>query len=89
VVSNQYGLAGRAARNWGPDTLEGELGDEELKANRRNQPEDTAAHKFRDEEYYRTKDFNLAYVEVPLLSVANWVWLYPFSSMSHHTPEAV
>lgn len=73
VVSNQYGLLGRAARNWGPDTLEGNLSDEELKTNRRNQPDDTAAHEFRDEEYYKTKDFNLGDIEVPLLSVANWV----------------
>jgi hypothetical protein len=75
VVSNQYGLAGRAARNWGPDTLEGNLPEEELKASRRDQPKDTSANKFRDEDYYRTKDFNLSDIEVPLLSVANWVSL--------------
>ena len=73
VVSNQYGLAGRAARNWGPDTLEGNLSDEELRLNRQDQPDDTAAHKFRDETYFSTKDFDLSAVEVPLLSVANWV----------------
>ncbi|KAI8686824.1 PepX-C domain-containing protein [Fusarium sp. Ph1] len=72
VVSNQYGLAGRAARNWGPDTLEGNLSEEELKANRNSQPDDTAKYKFRDEEYYKSKDFNLSDIEVPLLSVANW-----------------
>jgi hypothetical protein len=73
VVSNQYGLAGRAARNWGPDTLEGNLSEEELKKNRRSQPEDTAMYKFRDEEYYLSKDFSLSDIEVPVLSVANWV----------------
>ncbi|KAH7133855.1 Alpha/Beta hydrolase protein [Dactylonectria macrodidyma] len=72
VVSNQYGLAGRAARNWGPDTLEGSLTEEELQASRRSQPEDTAKYKFRDEEYYKTRDFKLSDIEVPLLSVANW-----------------
>jgi hypothetical protein len=77
VVSNQYGLSGRAARNWGPDTLEGVLSDEELSAARQTQPKDTAASKFRDDEYYRSKDFNLADIEVPLLSVANWVRLFP------------
>jgi hypothetical protein len=73
VVSNQDGLAGRAAKNWGLDTLEGTISEEELRANRRNQPDDTASHKFRDEDYFKTKDFNLSDIEVPLLSVANWV----------------
>ncbi|KAM0472429.1 hypothetical protein ACHAP7_008582 [Fusarium lateritium] len=72
VVSNQYGRPGRAARNWGPDTLEGNLSKEDLTANRNTQPEDTARYKFRDDEYYQTKDFNLSDIEVPVLSVANW-----------------
>ncbi|KAJ4247095.1 hypothetical protein NW762_013233 [Fusarium torreyae] len=72
VVSNQYGRPGRASRNWGPDTLEGNLSEEELTANRKTQPEDTAKYKFRDEAYYLTKDFKLSDIEVPLLSVANW-----------------
>ncbi|KAF5532894.1 x-pro dipeptidyl-peptidase [Fusarium mexicanum] len=72
VVSNQYGRPGRAARNWGPDTLEGNLSEEELAANRNAQPEDTAQYKFRDQDYYESKDFNLSDIEVPLLSVANW-----------------
>jgi hypothetical protein len=72
-VSNQYGLAGRAARNWGPDTLEGSLSEEELRASRRSQPEDAAKYRFRNEEYYKTKDYELSDIEVPLLSVANWV----------------
>ncbi|CCF38510.1 X-Pro dipeptidyl-peptidase protein [Colletotrichum higginsianum] len=72
VVSNQYGLAGRAARNWGPDTLEGSLPESELREARRSQPADTAEFRFRDDEYYSTKDFDLADIEVPLLSVANW-----------------
>lgn len=73
VVSNQYGLAGRAARNWGSDTLEGSLSEQELKSLRQSQPDDTVRYKFRDEEYYQSKDFNLSDIEVPLLSVANWV----------------
>lgn len=72
-MSNQYGLPGRAARNWGSDTLEGNLSDEELRANREDQTINTATHRFRDEEYYMTKDFKLEDIEVPLLSVANWV----------------
>lgn len=73
VVSNQYGLPGRAAKNWGSDTLEGSLPEEVLEFHRNDQPRDTAAHKFRDEDYYKTKDFNLSDIEVPVLSVANWV----------------
>jgi len=73
VVSNQYGLGGRTARNWGLDSLEGDLLEEELVANRQDQIIDTAKYKFRDEEYYSSKDFKLEDIEVPLLSVANWV----------------
>ncbi|RSL56817.1 hypothetical protein CEP53_006692 [Fusarium sp. AF-6] len=51
---------------------EGILSEEELKANRNSQPDDTAKYKFRDEEYYMSKDFSLSDIEVPLLSVANW-----------------
>lgn len=78
MVSNQYGLAGRAARNWGPDTLEGNLSEEDLVASRKSQPQDTVKHRFRDEEYFASKDFNLADIEVPLLSVANWVSQWRF-----------
>lgn len=73
VRANQYGLAGKAAKNWGPDTLEGDLSEEILEANRRDQTVDTLQNQFRDEEYFASKDFELADIEVPLLSVANWV----------------
>ena len=72
-VANQYGLGGRTERNWGTDSLEGILTEEELKINRVDQGEDTAKHKFRDEEYYRSKDIDLADIEIPVLSAANWV----------------
>ncbi|CAJ0547390.1 Ff.00g041440.m01.CDS01 [Fusarium sp. VM40] len=72
VSPNQYGKPGRAARKWGEDTLEGDLDEEALLKNRRDQTLDTAVHKFRDEEYYRTRDFDVEAIEVPLLSVANW-----------------
>lgn len=72
VVSNQYGLPGRAARKWGQDTLEGDLSDEERLKNRQDQTIDTLANKYRDEEYYASKEFKLSDIEVPLLSVANW-----------------
>ncbi len=73
VGTNQYGLPGRAARNWGEDTVEGDLSPEVLEKNRRDQRIDTAKYKFRDEDYYASKDFDLEDIEVPLLSVANWV----------------
>ena len=72
VVSNQYGLAGRAARNWGPDTIEGDLPEEELEANRRDQTIDNRDNSYRDQEYYASKEYSLADIEVPLLSVGNW-----------------
>lgn len=34
VAPDQYGLPGRTARNWGPDTVEGDLSSEELNRNR-------------------------------------------------------
>jgi predicted acyl esterase len=73
VLSNQYGLAGRAARSWGPDTIDGDLAPETLEANRQDQTIDTAKYPFRDMQYFASKDFNLQDIEVPLLSVANWV----------------
>lgn len=72
VVSNQYGKPGKAARNWGPDTLEGDLTDEELVANRQDQNEDNANNIFRDHEYYASKEYNMEDIQVPLLSVGNW-----------------
>ncbi|KAI0105867.1 X-Pro dipeptidyl-peptidase protein [Daldinia grandis] len=72
VVTNQYGRPGRAARNWGYDTIEGDLSEEELRANRRDQNEDNAAHHFLDEEYYASKDYNMSDIKVPVLSVGNW-----------------
>lgn len=72
VITNQYGRPGRNAANWGPDTIEGDLSEEELERNRQDQTIDTAKHKYLDEIYYATKDFSLSDITVPLLSVANW-----------------
>lgn len=72
VVSNQYGLAGRAARNWGPDTIEGDLTEDELRQNRQDQNIDNANNYFRDDLYYASKEYLLSDIQVPLLSVANW-----------------
>lgn len=72
VITNQYGRPGRAARNWGPDTLEGNLTEEEMASNRQDQTIDNLKYRFRDEPYYSSRDFKLEDIEVPLLSVANW-----------------
>jgi putative CocE/NonD family hydrolase len=72
VITNQYGRDGRAAAKWGEDTTEGDLSPEVLAANRRDQNDDNANNRFRDDEYYASKEFNLEDIKVPLLSVANW-----------------
>lgn len=72
VISNQYGKPGRKEKNWGPGSLEGDLTEEELEENRQDQTIDNVNNKYRDEDYYASKDFDLADVQVPLLSVANW-----------------
>ena len=69
VKSNQYGLPGRASRNWGPDTLDGNLTEEELKANTANLSQ---TQYFRDNERYTSVHFNFEDIQVPLLSVGNW-----------------
>jgi predicted acyl esterase len=72
VVTNQYGRPGRAARQWGPDTIEGDLPDDTLKANCRDQVIDNTNNHFRDDEYYSSKEYDLGAIQVPLLSVGNW-----------------
>ncbi|KAK4097285.1 alpha/beta-hydrolase [Parathielavia hyrcaniae] len=72
VITNQYGRPGRAASNWGLDTIEGDLSEEELAANRCDQTIDNRIHRFRDEPYHASKEYDLGDIEVPLLSVGNW-----------------
>lgn len=81
VLVNQYGRANRSKISFPPDgpgargqeeTIEGDLPDEVLVANRRDQTKDNEANRFRDDEYYASKEFRLEDIEVPVLSVANW-----------------
>lgn len=69
VAPNQYGLPGRAARNWGPDTIEGNLSANELDANRHK----SILHqqRFRDDQEIAAVNINLEDIQVPILSVAN------------------
>lgn len=72
VITARTAVLVREARNWGPNTIEGNLSEEELAANRQDQPKDNAAYKFRDEPYYASKEYHMGDIQVPLLSVANW-----------------
>ncbi|KIW88812.1 uncharacterized protein Z519_10296 [Cladophialophora bantiana CBS 173.52] len=72
VITNQYGRPGRSARNWGPDTVEGDLDELSLEKNRRDQVVDNRDNKFRDQKYYASKEYDMGDIEVPLLSVGNW-----------------
>jgi predicted acyl esterase len=81
VLVNQYGKPGRSTEKFRPDgpgareqeeTIEGDLSQEDLVANRRDQTLDNVANRFRNEDYYASKEFKLEDIEVPVLSVANW-----------------
>ena len=72
VITNQYGRPGRQASNWGPDTIEGDLPDDELQASRRDQTVDNQKNRYRDDPYYASKEYDMGDIEVPLLSVGNW-----------------
>lgn len=81
VLVNQYGRAGRSKLTFPPDgpgargqedTIEGDLPEDVLIANRRDQTKDNEVNRFRDDDYYASKEYCLGDIEVPLLSVANW-----------------
>lgn len=72
VATNLYGVAGKASRKWGPDTIEGDLTEEEIKANRVAQPDDLAKYKYLSEPYFTSRDYDLKNIEIPCLSVGNW-----------------
>ncbi len=72
MVNNQYGLAGRAARGWGCDTLEGDRSPADLESSRHDQRLDNEGNSFYDDEYYASRDYNMNDIQVPLLSVGNW-----------------
>jgi predicted acyl esterase len=86
VVANQYGrpldepiiqvkdIAGDGPMRpkTAPESLEGNLSEEERAQNRQDQTIDNQKYRFRDEEYYASKEYDMGDIEVPLLSVANW-----------------
>jgi putative CocE/NonD family hydrolase len=80
INSNQYGLPAREARGHAnlpglsarPANIEGTLTAEQLRENRTDQTIDTAKNRFMDDPYFASRDYDLANIKVPLLSVANW-----------------
>lgn len=72
IAPNQYGRPSRAESGWCPDTIEGDLSQEELLGSRKHLLEEPKASPFRDSECYASREFDLADVKVPVLSVANW-----------------
>ncbi|KDE07386.1 hypothetical protein MVLG_02426 [Microbotryum lychnidis-dioicae p1A1 Lamole] len=81
VVTMQYGNPEKRPRGWGPfgppgpplgpECIEGELSDEEREANRHDQTIDNRKNRYLDEEYYRSRTYDLGDIDVPTLSVAN------------------
>lgn len=59
--------------NVGPDTIEGDLDEATLIKNRFDQCIDNANNRFTDEPYYASREYDKGQIQVPLLSVANWV----------------
>jgi predicted acyl esterase len=72
VASNQYGLPGRESRNWGPDTIEGDLSEKELDENSIDRLSQARLNRYRDDPAFKDPEFNLEDIKVPILSVANW-----------------
>jgi putative CocE/NonD family hydrolase len=71
VKSNQYGRAGKADRGWGPDTIEGDLPEEELISTIFNTPEEVTKVRFADDPMFASMNIDFDAIDVPLLSVAN------------------
>jgi predicted acyl esterase len=72
VGSNQYGRSEGLDGEVPPIPPERVLTPEELAKNRREQPRDNQVYRYRDEEYYASKEYTMSDIEVPLLSVGNW-----------------
>ncbi|KAI0412952.1 acyl esterase [Xylaria grammica] len=86
VVANQYGRPrderintnentsgeGPMRPKSAPESLEGVLSAEERADNRQDQTIDNQKYRYRDEEYYASKEYDMGDIDVPLLSVANW-----------------
>jgi len=72
VKSNAYGLPGRAARNWGEDTIEGDLTPEELDMNTETIADEVLKARYTDDPFFATRELKLEDITIPFLSVGNW-----------------
>ena len=90
VITNQYGRPGRAARNWGPDTVEGNLSEEEMAVNRRDQNIDNSKYHFRDEEYYASREYALEDIEVSFICFHRSLLHFPqYLRVAHASFETI
>ena len=71
VKATQYGRSGKASREWGPDTIEGALSEEELSYNLINTPQEVIKFPYADDPMFAAMNINYDDITVPLLSVAN------------------
>ena len=72
IVQHGLGSRGPVNPNTGvPICGDDDLSEEELEANRGDIAQEVLEHRF-DDEYYRDRSADLAAVETPLLSAANW-----------------
>ena len=83
MIVNQYGRPRKEGSAF-PETIEGRLTEEELIANLNDQVVDTGKYRFTDEEYFKSKEYRLEDIEVPLLTVANWVRFQLYVQLLHH-----
>ncbi|KZF19086.1 alpha/beta-hydrolase [Xylona heveae TC161] len=72
VGSVQYGLGDRAARKWGPDTLEGTMDAIALLKHRKVPVLEGIKNKYRTDAMYFSDLFPAENIECPVLSVANY-----------------
>jgi predicted acyl esterase len=71
VKANQYGRGGKAAREWGPDTIEGDLSVEELNSAIVDTPKEVGKVRFADDPMFASMNLEYDNITVPLLSVGN------------------
>ncbi|OQO10662.1 hypothetical protein B0A48_03960 [Cryoendolithus antarcticus] len=68
--SGKVGLLGISY--YAGNTIEGSLDDDTLNKNCHDQTVENVQSSFLDDDYYSSRDYDMADIEVPLLSVGNW-----------------
>jgi predicted acyl esterase len=72
IAPNQYGKPGRAASNWGDDTVEGTLSEVGLKENQGTTRPQDSVEEFADDPTFTANKVDIENIQVPFLSVGNW-----------------